>query len=346
MDKYSKFLEEQLKLKKYTLLPDDEKKIKNQGKAEWITGKITAKKFRKASVKENTRKDILEKIQKSIDDNKPVYLIVAFGGYKHFWNPSYPEVDWAEFFNLRFMLDFVAPILAVHRPGVILDYESEDVILPMIDNFPEEALDKYAKSFKKLIGVFAKNFPDNLKINYVRSQDQCDTEKLLQEVRKRFPEAKKNWQKLPKEEKEYRLHRSPKCILWDGKEDLTGLNEKERQERIEKSKIINELYYEVDFDFRGDYFVGDNHIPLVLSWGLCNENFDNWLTLGSTYASTVDFWSGRGVLEDRGDKIVMRVVSQNQYKEIFGSLKEIDSNIISLGNFKNIEVYKGKLRFN
>ncbi len=66
MEKYKKFLTEQLKFKDYVFLTDDEKKIKNQGKAEWLTGKITAKKFRKASVKENTREDILKKIDSDI----------------------------------------------------------------------------------------------------------------------------------------------------------------------------------------------------------------------------------------------------------------------------------------
>ena len=235
------YLAQQLKYREYALTAEDKKKIENQGKAEWITSKLTLKKFRKSSVKDSTRTDILNKVQRSIDEGKPIYLIIAFGGYKHFWNSSYPEIDWAEFFNLRFMLDFIAPVLAVHKPGLTLDYESEDIILPVIDNFPEEALDEYAESFKQLIDIFSKNLPQNIKINYVRSQEQCDTEKLLKEVEKRYPEAKKSWDKLSDAERAERLHRSPKCVLWDGKKDLTGLNEKEREERIEKSKIINEL---------------------------------------------------------------------------------------------------------
>lgn len=44
--------------------------------------------------------DISQKIQLAVDANEPIYLIIIFGGYKHFWNDSYPHVDWAELFNL------------------------------------------------------------------------------------------------------------------------------------------------------------------------------------------------------------------------------------------------------
>lgn len=326
----------------YAISPEDEKKI-SQDRTQWMAGKLTLKKFRKAKVAEKTKEDILQKIRMSIRENKPVHLIVCLGGYKHFWNPSFPQADWAELFNLAFMTEFAAPILKVHPPGVILDYESEDAIMPTIDNFPEESLDAYARSFRDLIAVYSKKLPSNFKINYIRSQEQYDTSKMFARLQEMLPDRINEWQALPLEEKEKRLHRTPKSIMWKGKEDWSHLSENEKKEKMEISKITNEVYYDADAEFRGDYFTGTNHIPIVLSWGLCAENSLNWLTLGSTYSSMVDFWVGRGIIEKTKEKLVPRIVSQEQYSKIKDKLEMIGtSNIISpekLKNFGSIEVY-------
>lgn len=313
--------------------------------AEWITGKLLLKRFRKAKVHEKTREDILNKVKISIAEDKPIYLVVLFGGYKHFWNQSYPEVDWAELFNLRFMSELVAPILSAYKPGVILDYESEDVIIELMDNYPTESLDSYAASFRKLVQAYSKCLPTNFKINYVRSQEQIDAKKLKARINELLTDKRKVWAAYSKEELDKHLARSPNNILWNGKEDWTKLSEAEKEQKILESKIVNETYYDADFEFRGDYLCGGNHIPIVLSWGLTFENFANWLTLGSTFSSTVDFWVGRGILEDRVEKFVPRVVSQTQYYKIKDKLEMHDSNLIPMKNFKQIEVYNGTLNF-
>lgn len=329
----------------YKLTNKDKRTISFGKKAEWITNKLLLKRFRKSKLHDQTRQDILDKVSLSIKENKPIYLIILFGGYKHFWNTSHPEVDWAELFNLRFMSEYIAPILAVHPPGVILDYESEDVIIPLMDNYPEETLDIYATSFKRLIEIYSKCLPNEFKINYVRSQDQYNTTKLFERIKELLPKKLEDWKKLSSEEILQRLHRSPRSIMWKGKMDWTKLSEQEKQEKIQMSKIINETYYDADFEFRGNYFTGDNHIPIVLSWGLTSENFANWLTLGSTHASSVDFWIGRGILESRNGEFIPRVVSQTQYSSIKNKLQIFETNLLTLKNFKNIEVYEGELNF-
>lgn len=133
--------------------------------------------------------------------------------------------------------------------------------------------------------------------------------------------------------------------MWKGKEDWTKFTGKEREEKIIESKMLNEAYYDADYEQRKDYFEGSNHIPIVLSWGKTYENATNWLTLGSTFSSMVDFWVGRGIVEEREDKFVPRIVSQNQYKEIKDKLETVKTNLVPLKNFELIEVYKGQLNF-
>lgn len=345
MNEVQDYFKNLLRFPQYSESTEDQKLIKSEGMAHFITGKLLRKKFRKAKVADNTREDVQKKVELSIKEKKPLYLIICFGGYKHFWNPSHPEVDWAELFNLRFMSEYVAPILMVHPPGVILDYESEDVIIPLIDNYPEMASDSYAESFRNLLKFYVRNIPDNFKINYIRSQEQYDTPKLFKRINELLPKKREEWRKLSAEEKSKRLARSPNCIMWKGKEDWTKLTDKQKEEKIEESKMLNEIYYDADYEQRGKYFEGENHIPIVLSWGKTYENSAHWLTLGSTFSSVVDFWVGRGILEKHQEKYVPRVVSQNQYKEIKDKLETVKTNLVPLKNFESIEVYNGQLNF-
>ena len=83
-----------------------------------------------------------------------------------------------------------------------------------------------------------------------------------------------------------------------------------------------------------------------MSWGLSDENVDHWLTLGSTHASTVDFWIGRGILEDKGNgHFVPRVLSQKQYEEVKSKLKNVKIGFVPLKNLQSVEVHDGKLGF-
>ncbi|HLD57511.1 MAG TPA: hypothetical protein VJA47_04345 [archaeon] len=330
------YLKDLQEFPKYVLTEEDKKSIQSD-RVMWMTRKLLLKRFRKTKLYEETEKDILNKITLSIEKDEPVHLIILFGGYKHFWNPSYPRVDWAELFNLRFMSELVAPLLTVHKPGVVLDYGSEDVIMTMMDNYPEKDLDAYASSFEELLEFYTKYVPSNFKISYVRTGRKYDSDKLKNKITESLPNKRTEWDKLSSEEKEKRLKRSRRSLVWNGQEDWTKLNQKEREEKIIVSKIIEDTFYEVEAEFLGDYFTGGTHIPVVLSWGLSDENATHWLTLGSTFASTTDFWIGRGVLEIQSSRIVPRVVSQKQYGAIKDRLQKISVKEFTIKGFGSIE---------
>jgi hypothetical protein len=345
MDRIKKYLRQLLtEMPKYPLSIQDQKMlVKN--KALWITQKLARNNFRRGKITEKNQGFILKQVESSLSKEGPIYLIACFGGYKHYWNPSHPFVDWAEFFNLDFMCQYMAPILKVYPPGIILEYESEDVIIPLIDNYPPHALDDYMGSFKKLIQFFSAKLPKNFIIRTIRCQEQYDSIVLFKRIQELFPQRKKQWDKLPPEIIAKKTHRTPASIMWKGDKDWTKLNEKERQKKIIESKILNEIFYDVDFELRPSYFDSQNHIPLVFSWGIEDLNIDNWLTLGSTKASFVDFWIGRGILEDRETELIPRILSHTQYDAIKDQLESVSVNLLPVPNFDKIEVYKGKLNF-
>ena len=134
--------------------------------------------------------------------------------------------------------------------------------------------------------------------------------------------------------------------MFKGEIDYSDLDEAEKNKLIEKSKQIENLFYEIEDELINGYYHEGTHIPLVLSWGLSDENFDRWLTLGSVSSSAVDFWIGRGILEIRNNKLIPRIVSRNQYKKIKKKLLKLEINL-SLGeNFKYLEILEEQLKFN
>jgi hypothetical protein len=342
-----KFLNDYIfKFPDYILNSMDKKEV-DFDQAKWLVNKIYRKKFRKSKIDKNNFNDIYTKINHSIQENQPIHFSILFGGYKHFWNKSAPLVDWSELFNLRFMSEFVAPILATYKKGVVLDYASADVILTMMDNIPKEDLNTYAESFEKLIEEFSQIIPNNFKINYVRTGKKYDNNYLYNEINKKLPKSFDEWKKLTKKEQNKNIHRSKRSIMWNGEENLSRLNNDEKYSRIVKSRLIEQIFYEVEDELIGEYYYGKNNIPLVLSWGLSDENIDHWLTLGSTFASSTDFWIGRGILECRKNKFIPRIVSKNQYLKIEKSLDEMKTcKMHKFGNnFSKIELFEGRLNF-
>ncbi len=345
MNEVEKFLEN--KLSNIFNINNDRIFHSTTEKARYITDLLCKKKFRKAKISDNTKKDIYNKVLMSIEGNIPLYFVVCFGGYKHFWNKSYPKVDYAELFNLIFFSEYFAPILKIHKPGVILDYGAEDIVITLMDNFPKKDIDNYAQSFRDLISFYSKQIPANFKIIYTRNKEKYNEKDLLKIIFDKLPSKIESLKSLSKEEKERELQRSRRSIKWDGEEDWRSLNEIEKEEKFIASRAIELLYYENEPTFIGDYYDGGNHIPIVLSWGLSSDNEDvEWLTLGSTFSSAVDFWTGRGILEKHTDKIVPRIVSRNQYEKIKNKVSIEEASIIPLDNFQTIEIYNGTLHFN
>ncbi len=341
---YLKSLFENIQL--YVLTPDEEKTIKRD-MVGFIVDKLTRKKFRRKKLSENRRKDIEGKIKISVKANEPIHFTIPFGAYKHFWNNSHPEPDWAEMFNFRYLTEYVLPVLAVYKPGVILEYISEDMIMTRMDNYPSKFLEDYSKVFTKLVGWYNKLCPKNLEIKYFRVGDRCDKEKIIDIVEKLLPERRKEFDKLSDAAKEQELHRSHHSVMWNGEKDLTSLDDSQKLDRMIESRLIELAYYDTEAqpEFLGDYLEGENHICICFSFGLSHDNdmFDD-LTLGSTFGSIVDHWIGRGVLEYHDNKFTPNIVSKDQLEKFKANIETVNINpqILPYKNYKTIDIITHK----
>ena len=283
-----------------------------------------------------------------LKSNLPFIFCFCFGGYKHFWSPTYPEPDWAEVFTMKYLMEYVLPIARTYEYGVNIEFESEEVALSYMNNVPQESLDKYNDIFRNLISYINEKTNEPLSLNLVLARDFYDKDELLSKMNAYKGEVEKRFEELDEEEKLVRLKRAETNIMWNGVEDLTNISEEDRNKFIYNSRITNEAFLDIDYELRGnEYFEKENLIPLVGTFGF-GAGGETWLHIASNKSSMVDFWAGMGILEVRDDKIIERTISQKQFEMIKDKLikVKIDTELSKLSdNYSWIYVYNGKLLF-
>ena len=311
-----------------------------------IIDRLFSKKYRKYRIDSSVRENISKQIEQIIDNNQKIVFTPAFGGYKHHWTESYPHTDWAEIFNLKFLLEYLAPIFNSYEKGIEIEYESEEVVIEKINNMPQEDIDKYTQSWYKLLNLFNGKLNEKVKIKYTLAKESYSQEKLFTAMSERYSEFEKLFDEY--DDKDYRLSKASTNIMWNGKEDLTNLTKEEQQNYIKKSRILDEVFLAVDFELREAFFFQENRILLCFSFGLWPEGAEA-LHIGSCASSMVDFWAGTGILEIREDKIIPRILSKTQFDKIAADLIKIPVHIEELkqvnSNYDFVYVYDGILNF-
>ena len=316
--------------------------------------RLFAKKFRKYSIAPDVKTYVSEKLENIIQNKLPLTFVPSFGGYKHWWCPTYPTIDWAEIFNMKFMLEYLCPIYSNYTDNsTTIEYESEEIILSELNNVPQSGLDEYTRTFRLACEYFngLLNNKVELKLSLAREQYKdynFDKQKLLNRINEMLPEYAARFESYDEEDKQRRIQKARTNFKLDGVVDYSGLSDEEKEEIYKQSRILNETFLDADFEVRGnDFFEKENNIPLLFSFGL-GPGGEAWLHIGSSHSSMTDFWAGTGILELREDgSIVERILSRKQYESIEDELidVEVESPISNICNsLSYIKVYKGTLK--
>ncbi len=236
-----------------------------------ILNRLFLKRYAKKAQYEAAKEYTTQKVDNILKLNLPFIYCFCFGGYKHFWSPTYPEPDWAEIFTMKYLMEYILPIANEYKHGTTIEFESEEVALSYMNNVPQEGLDKYNQVFKKLITYINKEIKYPLNLNLVLARDFYNKDELLTKMNNYIGEVESRFEKLDEEEKRIRLKRAETNIMWDGAKDLTNISEEEKNRYIYNSRIANEAFLDIDYELRGNsYFEKENLIPLVRNiWIRC-----------------------------------------------------------------------------
>lgn len=300
----------------------------------------------------------LIRLSNAIADRKPIIFTFCFGGYKCHSSLSHPEVDWAELFNLNYLVSYLYPIIKGYQHGVEIEYESEEVSI-QFNNVPQEQTDRYTKSFKKLLDYYTNKCLSKhelhltLKLVIARELYGEGASKLYELMEQKKPKYRAIFDGLSEDEKAKWIQRAASNYMWNnGIMSYNNLSEPQQYAIIKEARINNEAFLDADYDLRHDWFDYQYRIPLTGTWGRMPsaQPIDGWLHLKSTAASVVDCWIGTGFLEaiesNGSTKYRETILSKSQIQRCEGTIVYLDNSDEELrrisANFNRVPVFTRK----
>lgn len=289
---------------------------------------------------------LLDKLIYSFNNKVPIIFTFGFGGYKNYNSPSFPEVDYAELFHMKYITEFLWPIITTYKHGVVFEYESEEISI-QFNNIKQETTDRYTKTFKKLLNYFVKKVEEqsDIKLDYklVMARDMYNPKDLYKKMSEYYKPMLEEFNKLTKKEKEIWIKRARTNFLINGTVDYSNLSLEELNDKFIEARINNECFLAADYDLRINFWERSNAISLFGTWGKtpCASPTDGGLHLKSTKASNTDFWIGTGIFKLNEDNSFQELIlSKTQLDDIKYKIKiEKSSNEELKQISKNFNVF-------
>jgi hypothetical protein len=293
---------------------------------EAILARVLSKKFRKLKVDQDTIDFCKESIRIAISENGPLSIGCVHGGTKLWRFDEYPEVDWAELFNMVYYAKWMRYIAEVYEPGVVLEYFSMDVVQQRLNNLPRLETDQYSTSFEKIIDWIKQYLPHNIRFTYRRYGDAYkDLSEYDQELDVAMATVSDELSgKLPvlTEEQRYMTELNVRVTPEQEKDPLWREKNEHMHLAVERTKAMD------------DYVNDKRFVPV------CPTPWPGVIATGSTKKSFAKFWYAVGALERSGDGYNQIVLTPKQLKAAKFDLEDVELADLSGKNFSSIRVLK------
>lgn len=265
---------------------------------EAIYAKIMSKKFRKLKVDEDCENLVRKAIKYAVDNKKPVFVGVLFGGNKLWRLDEAPEIDWAELFSLEYFVDWMKSIASVYEYGAHFDYYSQNISVESLNNVPRSETDQYTNTFKDMLEWIKPYMPENVSVTYrLHADEYNDVSEYYSELEESKKQILKNNNgELPKME----------TAQYAATELNVRLRPHQDDDPLWREKV--ELEHQAIFGTKSllPYLTDETLIPT------CPTAFPGLIATGSTKSSYAKFWAGAGALLKKGDEYHRVVLTPNQ----------------------------------
>lgn len=301
----------------YRLTEKDRKMIEIERIDVYILNKLKSTKYVGSKMPKVLFDTVEKVVREAVKENQPIHVTVPFGGYKKAQYDSAPHIDWAEVFNVIQLRAYLTPIVQAYKPGIILDYFSDEIFVSRMNNISQEDLEIYNKEFIELVKVMNNYTKNNMIIKFSKIRDQITSEELHKRFDKAIVNLREGWEKLSKEERDYRINKSGRN--YDG--DLSNLSKEEKYDVLLNSTFVHDSFIFGDWREGVPWAFGDDMVPVGFrytgDWGI---------HLKSSRSSTVQFWVGKGMLKKKDDKYIPTILTYNQY--INANKEEVKVNTV------------------
>lgn len=287
---------------------------------------IKSKKFRNIAANQNLLNHIKNAINYNVDNNKPINITFLQGCYKLWRLEEAPEVDWAEFFAIIHYIQWIKKILFIYKPGVVIDFYVDDLIMMKISNYKREEIAAYYSSFQKVINYILPYCPSNLNLKITTVSSQFNGEIDF-------------WQQLDKqisfwkETKEINLSESMIKTIQLNYRPLSC--EKLSIEQMKEIILIHDAHSSLSQRLRYRKEEGK-----ILAMPQHYKGVDDRVYVGSTRDSIIKYWVGVGAIKVIKDKIYPTVLSPQQIKDTNFEIKNVKIEALNLKNFSKIRVFQ------
>jgi hypothetical protein len=293
---------------------------------EAVYARLMSKKFRKVKPGQACVDITRRVVADAVKNQKPIMVTECFGGNKLWRFDEAPEIDWAELFSLIYFLEWMKYVAAVHKPGMIFDYFSQDLSVERLDNLTRAELEAYNDTFHAMLEWIKPYIPDNVTVTYRRHRDMFSDESQYD---KELAAAK---------EKYLKDHDGRLPVLDDSMKARTELNVRLRdgQDTDPQWREKTELQHQAIFmtPTLGTYL----HYPDMV-W-TCPTWYDDSIVTGSTKKSYAKFWAGVGALEKTSDGFNDLVLTPKQLAAAKFGWGNVHFEGLQGKNFSRIRILK------
>ncbi|MDE6285147.1 MAG: hypothetical protein K2M17_05320 [Bacilli bacterium] len=307
----------------------------NQIDKDLIYSIIVSSKFRKTMIDDETAKDIKQKLDKCLEAKIPLQFSVPFGAYKAWRLNLNFRPDWAEVFNISYILKYVTSIASVYPYGVEVTYTYSDDLMYFVSDYPRDGARHYVDDFQYLLKIFSGINP-SVKISLMKINDlYSSAEEYYVDFLKHFLDNLVFWDSKYNDETKNRHLSSANHNLNLFGERCIGDQTPEVQEKyFYYSALMTDA---VDcLKERRKFNKDQDRIQLIGVKGPSKS-----INLGACETSTVHFWTGRGCLKLNKGNLKPYIYTNSNINKIYESGNfsefEIDGVFSSISdNFKKI----------
>ncbi len=317
----------------HLLTESDHVALSEIGMHSFIVSRLFSKKFRKWKLDPACIDRTNTAIATKIKSNLPIKIVFPQGGYKLWRLPSSPTADWAEFFVVAHLLEYIAPIAAAYKPGVEMTFFLHTLLMELHDNLTTDEIKQYVKSLQKILDLFQVHCPKNVKLSILLDTDIYTRTEGIEALETGKAMAAKDYASWPAEQQVRYRKMSELNIKWNGRERWDLLDEAAKSEKIYQAAL---------YETSGSY-----NLPKVTQIVKSPDNVlvftkptKDFIGIGSTKTSVAKYWVGYGVLETDGERFYERVLTPTQWEHC-KKTEYHDEKVVMLDlpNFDQVHIF-------
>jgi hypothetical protein len=231
---------------------------------------------------------IVEKVERSVDANEPIHLIIAIGGFKNHFSITWPHIDWAEIFALKLLIDIALRIRTIYLPGITLEFTGDSHAMAFCNNLPLSSIDTYTAEFDNLLKIYQSYLPEGITLVQKHLSEFYDLDDLHHRMREQA-DTSLDTATLQNYEKLY-LQKATNNFMRNGTHDYTNVSDEVLKSHLMRSVLLDRAWMSIDMTDRLEYLEGGNHIPII------HTSSPGSIMLKSVKTRKLAFWLGTGLL--------------------------------------------------